>query len=205
MNDGVANHAFQSVEDLYRREYFEAIDSVKGDLEKRFTQQNFLFVRSVEALLIDSANGKPVSLPEKMFKMYERDVDMQKLKLQLQLLQDAIKSVPLDGIRIREVTRIQTICDVFNKESSLKKFLTEIHKLLKLYLTIPVTTASSKRSFSALKHVKTYLRSSMTQNRLNHCMLLHVHKDKTKKLDLRQLAEEFVKVNDTRIRFFGVF
>ena len=45
----------------------------------------------------------------------------------------------------------------------------------------------------------------MTQNRLNHCMLLHVHKDKTQKLDLRQLAEEFVKVNDTRIGFFGVF
>ena len=162
-------------------------------------------MRSVEALLIDSANGKPVSLLEKMVKMYERDVDMQKLKLQLQLLQDAIKSVPLDGIRIREVTRIQTICDVFNKESSLKKFLTEIHKLLKLYLMIPVTTASSERSFSALKHVKTYLRSSMTQNRLNHCMLLHVHKDKTQKLDLRQLAEEFVKVNDTRFGFFGVF
>ena len=103
LNDGTANHAFQSVEDLYR-EYFEAIDKVKGDLEKRFTQQNFLFVRSVEALLIDSTNGKPVSLPEKMVKMYEREVDMQKLKLQLQLLKDAIKSVSLDGIRNREVT-----------------------------------------------------------------------------------------------------
>ena len=30
-------------------------------------------------------------------------------------------------------------------------------------------------------------------------------KDKTQKLNLRQLAEEFVKVNDTRIGFFGVF
>ena len=62
--------------------------STRFDLEKRFTQQNF-FVRSVEVLLIDSTNGKPVSLPEKMVKMYEREVDMQKLKLQLQLLQDA--------------------------------------------------------------------------------------------------------------------
>ena len=94
------------MEDPYKREYFEAINKVKGDLEKRFTQQNFLFVRSVEALLIDSASGK---LPEKMVKMYEREGDMQKLKLQLQLLQDAIK-MSLDGIRIREFTWIQFIC-----------------------------------------------------------------------------------------------
>ena len=34
-------------------------------------------------------------------------IDMQKLKLHLQLLPDAIKSMPLDGIPIREVTRVQ--------------------------------------------------------------------------------------------------
>ena len=32
----------------------------------------------------------------------------------------------------------------------------------------------------------------MTQNRLNHCMMLHVHKDKTQKLNLCQLAEELM-------------
>ena len=81
-----------------------------------------------------------------MVKMYEREVDMQKLKLQLQLLQDAVKSVSLDGIQIREVTQIQSVCDVFNEESSLKKFLTEIHKLLKVYLTILVTSYSLFRT-----------------------------------------------------------
>ena len=39
-------------------------------------------MRSVEALLIDSVNDK---LPENMVKMYERDVDMQKLKLQFKM------------------------------------------------------------------------------------------------------------------------
>ena len=28
LNDGAANHAFQSMEDLYTRDYFEAIDKV---------------------------------------------------------------------------------------------------------------------------------------------------------------------------------
>ena len=73
-----------------------------------------------------------------------------KLKLQLQLIPDAVKLVPLDGFQIRQVTRIQTICDIFNQQSSLKKFLTEVHKLLKVHLTVPVTTAPAECNFSAL-------------------------------------------------------
>ena len=50
----------------------------------------------------------------------------------------------------------------FNQQQSLTNFLTEVHKLLKLYLKIPVTTASSEHYFSALKRIKTSLRNSMT-------------------------------------------
>ena len=57
-----------------------------------------------------------------------------------------LSSVSLDGILIKQVTHL-TLCEVFNQQQSLKTFLTEVHQLLKLYLTIPVTTASSKRNF----------------------------------------------------------
>ena len=43
-------------------------------------------------------------------------------------------------------------------------------------LVMPATNAVSERSFSALKRVKTYLRSNTGEVRLNHLMLLHVHK-----------------------------
>lgn len=104
--------------------------------------------------------------------LYAKDIDMNKLNLQLQLLPDAVKTVSPDGIPIHQVTRIQTLCDILNTQSCLKTLLSEVHKLLKIYLTIPVTTASSERNFSALKCIKTYLRNSMTQSRLNHCMPL---------------------------------
>ena len=74
--------------------------------------------------------------------MCKNDID----KLHLQLLLDAIKSVKLNGIPIKEVTRISTICDVFNHQSALKSF-TEMHKLLKHFMTIPITTASAERIF----------------------------------------------------------
>jgi len=59
-------HWYSSVEEFYRKEYFQAIDSIKGDLESRFMQGSFLLVRKIESLLIDSANGRDVSIPEEI-------------------------------------------------------------------------------------------------------------------------------------------
>jgi len=48
--------------------------------------------------------------------------------------------------------------------------------LLQIYATLPVTTATSERSFSALKYSKNYLRSTMSDNRLNGLALFSLFK-----------------------------
>ena len=205
LDDGTPQHSFSSVEEYYRKQYYEAIDNVKGDLHRRFQQDNFSFVRSIETLLTDSANGKSISISPKFKRLYGNDINMEKLLIHLQMLQDVVKSVRLDGILIKQATRVHTLCDIFNHQPGLKNILTEVHKLLKIYLTIPVTTSSAERSFSALKRIKDYLRNSMTQERLNHCMLLHMHREKTDNLDLIDLAKEFVSRCERRKNFFGNF
>ena len=70
---------------------------------------------------------------------------------------------------------------------------------------MPATNAASERSFSTMKRVKTYLRSSMGQERLNHLMLINIYKTEVEQLDLRQVANEFVASNDHRVRIFGMF
>ena len=76
---------------------------------------------------------------------------------------------------------------------------------MKLILVIPATNATSERSFSALKRIKSYLRSTMKQERLNSLMTIHVHKDKTDKLELRAIGNEFVAANAQRTNIFGTF
>ncbi|KAF0710852.1 52 kDa repressor of the inhibitor of the protein kinase-like [Aphis craccivora] len=49
--------------------------------------------------------------------------------------------------------------------------------LLQLFATIPVTTASAERSFSSLRRLKNYLRSTMGQERLNSLAVLNIHKN----------------------------
>ena len=92
-----------------------------------------------------------------------------------------------------------------NSQSVYKPMLLEVHKLLRLYLTIPITTATSERTFSAVRYVLTFKRATMTQKRLNNCLLAYVHKDFTDKLDMIEIAKDFIIVNEERHKYFGSF
>jgi hypothetical protein len=43
----------------------------------------------------------------------------------------------------------------------------EISKLLQILITLPVTTPTGERSFSTLRRLKTYLRTTTGQQKLN--------------------------------------
>jgi hypothetical protein len=54
--------------------------------------------------------------------------------------------------------------------------------------TLPVTTCSSERSFSSLRRLKTYLRNTIGEDRLNGLALLNIHRDI--KVDPKQVIAE---------------
>lgn len=65
---------------------------------------------------------------------------------------------------------------------------------LRILLTIPVTVASAERSFSKLKLIKTYLRSTMTQDRLVRLALISIENDIASSLDYASLIDEFASI-----------
>ena len=73
---------------------------------------------------------------------------------------------------------------------------------MKLILVMPATNATSERTFSALRK-KSYLRSTMSQVRLNHLMVLHVHKALTDTIKLENIADELVSSSQHRTKVFG--
>ena len=107
------------------------------------------------------------------------------------LLPQTAESVRFDGDTSEfDVNDLVTFLQ--SLDSSRRKLLSEISTLGKLLLVMLATNAVSERSFSALKRVKTYLRSTTGDSRLNHLMMLHVHKDRTDALTLVDVANEFV-------------
>ena len=70
-----------------------------------------------------------------------------------------------------------------------------------ILLTIPVTVASAKRSFSKLKLIKSYIRSTMSQERLNELAILSIEKESVEKLDYVNLINTFAFKNTRRVIF----
>jgi hypothetical protein len=64
-------------------------------------------------------------------------------------------------------------------------------------LTAPITSASSERSFSKLKLIKTVMRSLMNQDRLKDFMTLGSKKDLTDSIDLNVIVDCWVKISKT--------
>ena len=55
--------------------------------------------------------------------------------------------------------------------------VTELFRLCKIAIAIPVSSAGCERSFSSLKLIKTYLRNRMSDNRLSNLRVLHIEKE----------------------------
>ena len=76
-------------------------------------------------------------------------------------------------------------------------------RALAMYMDLmPATIATSERSFSALRHLKNYLKTTMAQVWLNHLMIMHVHRDSVDKLYLKSVLNYFVGGSE---HFSGIF
>lgn len=62
-------------------------------------------------------------------------------------------------------------------EENLASVFSETIKLIKILVTIPMTTAEPERCFSTLKRVKSYLRNTMNQERLTALSMISIEKN----------------------------
>ena len=101
--------------------------------------------------------------------------------------------------------QLSGIVDFFRKQTKpVLSLMSEVGLFLKLVSVMPATNACSDRSFSVLCLIKSYLRSTMRQQRLNHLMVLNVHKEFTDKLSLIDVANKFISGSEHRKNIFGM-
>lgn len=85
------------------------------------------------------------------------------------------------------------------KSTNISGSFPNVEKLLKIFLTLPVSNASGERSFSALKRVKNYLRNSLLQSKLTAFSILHIECEEAQILDCDELIEEFAAQKSRKI------
>ena len=63
-------------------------------------------------------------------------------------------------------------------EPIMKEMFPNLHTALVTYICLPSSTCGAERSFSMLRRLKTYLRNSQEQERLNNLAILNSHREK---------------------------
>ena len=56
-----------------------------------------------------------------------------------------------------------------------------------------------------MRKLKNYMRTTMTQTRLNNEMLMQCHKDRVDAMNIITVAKTFIGANDRHEKYFGSF
>ena len=204
LDDGLSAGAFPSTpKEHFRQVYFEALDLIVNCIQDRFDQSGYWIYQSLETLLMKACKQEKFEEDlDVVCSFYRDDFDKELLRTQLQTLGThfIMMEQPSTQTSIFDLKRY--FLSLSPGQSSL---LSQVKRLLQLILVMPATNATSERSFSTLCRLKSYLRTTMTQERLNYLMIMHVHKERTDKLDLRSVLNDFVCRSEHRSSIFAKF
>ena len=119
----------------------------------------------------------------------QSDIDANDLFTELKFLQ---KLMPKENVGPLEVLKFIKRHDCFPNASIAYRVL----------LTIPVTVASAERSFSKLKLLKSYMRTTMTQERLNYLATIALEDDMLEQINYEGMIKDFISKNAKRMSMF---
>jgi hypothetical protein len=187
----------QSAEESFRIDYFlyivdQAISSIQSRFEQfQIYENNFGFLfnfKKLKSLDDDGLQNKCLNLEG--FLKHDIDYDLDGLDLfsELKVLKEILQieeSAPIEILNyIKRLDSFPNACIAY-----------------RILLTIPVTVASAERSFSKLKLIKSYLRSTMSQERLNGLVILSIEKKLLENLEYKNLISNFASQKARRLIF----
>ncbi|GBL82357.1 repressor of the inhibitor of the protein kinase [Araneus ventricosus] len=163
------NNVPDSTEEYYRRAvYVPYLDNFCNSLKERFESHKET-VASLQHILPEFCTKTDFYSLEAAFNFYEEYLSHKEV-VQSEFMswkekwsQEKSENFPKTAISSLEK------CD--------KTFFPNIYILLKLLAVVPVSVATVERSFSSLRRLKTYLRNTTSESRLNGLALLSIHRN----------------------------
>lgn len=198
------SHVFLTPKAFFAAKYFEVVDMASERLNERLCNKDMRVLTAIELLLHSGWQGvKSVDFDDALqtvVKHYGCDLDAPRLAAQLMSLEllheNELNDEVCSKTSISEI--IQAVAG-----SNVNKMLPQVTKMIQLYLVCPATSATAERSFSELRRLKTYLRSTMGQRRLNALAILSTYPDELDKLDMDSILRQFVCRSEMRRNAFN--
>ncbi|XP_034252952.1 uncharacterized protein LOC117652274 [Thrips palmi] len=180
---------------VLRQKFIAVLDRVKNELDRRFNQPGMAHLIKLENVLLQKKPLDSVDDLKHELGVHADDFDCDLLFTQLKI---AKLVVPGTVKTVREYAAVLRDLPQVSRE-----MINQVELLVILLLVVPATSATCERSFSALRRIKNYLRATMTQKRLTHLMMCHVHKIRTFTVSVTDVLNEFISRTNERLRVFG--
>ena len=170
--------SFNSSEYLKTNIWFPVLDHILSELDRRFTKTNLDLMKSVQACSPSSSSFLEPTQLNYLASFYSLSTDL--LANECVLAKGTLQNKELNSVT-----------DVYCHIHPLQAAFPTLKKILQIALTLAVSTAQCERSFSAVKRIKTYLRTVMTEKRLADIALLSIENDLSDKISLDDVVTDF--------------
>jgi hypothetical protein len=167
---------------MWRRAFFEAIDVVVTELKQRFDQPGMKIACARERLLVAAAKQSPVEIQPSPLDL-PSCFNEKRLTIQLSILSDLCENK-----YVETVADVAAILAFMQRET--RRVSNEVEKLISLVLCL-------------LRILKTWLRSTSTQERLTHLGLMKAHRNILDEIEILELMREFISKTPERVCVFG--
>jgi Domain of unknown function (DUF4371)/hAT family C-terminal dimerisation region len=174
-----------------RHVYFAILDAVKGEMDRRFSEENCAVMTGIESLSPMSDGFLELDAVNKFATAYDSNLEdlhheVYQAKRLLQRKKDSGMEPPMSLLAFTRF--LESYKDAFH----------ELYRLCQIGITLPVSSAGCERSFSSLKRIKTYLRNSMTDSRLDNLGMLSIESDRAKALSIEKFVDIFASKHKNR-------
>ena len=184
------NEADESPEEAHFRKhiFYVVLDNVIGGLTVRFSaakqiSDTFSFLWNYQKMSEEELKRKAAKLAKK----YSKDVSSEDLVQEM----NHITMIHNANFGTKQLGALELLNAL--AECRLESIFPNLSVSLRMFLTAPATVVSAERSFSKLKLIKNYLRSTMSQDRLNNLTRLSIESDIAKQIDFDSVIRSFAK------------
>ncbi|CAN0846519.1 Zinc finger MYM-type protein 1 [Linum grandiflorum] len=135
------------------------------------------------------------TLAKKYYPLDFSEQEIEILEFQLRLYQVDVPNHP----SLKKLSSVAELCYSLTETGKSSQFYL-VDRLIRLILTLPVSTATGERVFSAMKIVQTRLRSKMHDEFLADSLVIYVERDISKTFSLDAILSNFSDVKERRVQ-----
>lgn len=150
--------------------FYILLDTFSNQLKERFkdfTSVVHKFKVLDPTFFVQKSFNECVDALSELADMYESDIEKEDLLSEYKSFCQLYKQMLNDAV----ITEVHKICDVlhFLEIREMSRIFSNLANLYRIYSVLPVSSASAERSFSRLKLIKSYTRSTRDEIRLSNC------------------------------------